>query len=305
MTHLQPDHVVLVPLEATPTQTLWPRPQKTRQRPRRAATEEQQAVPVPPREDEGDGAEQDAVSDEVSGQEEEEEEVTDNSDLLEQAAAMNYLFASDTTATRSRKRPRSEEEDTGGAVAVSDQPLLEPGAASSSSVPFAGEAVATALPEDNTQAAGDAGMAVAVAAAEADVDAAPGPRRGGPRGGVTEALATSYVTGGRISYYLSKDAFEAVCYKHTNCNLSRTAKTKRGGRGGRPCGLLATWLADDSAHSKAEHKAPERLRGYTLAQRREKRAALAATPSGQALLAHERPKASGELSEPEELLGYL
>lgn len=140
---------------------------------------------------------------------------------------------------------------------------------------------------------------VALAAA-----AQPGNRRG--------AEVTYYVPGGSISFYRSKNAFEAVCDHpaHGRCVLTRTARGKAAGgegipRGGRPVGFLAAWLsAGADCATKADHWQPERLRNVQ-ADRLALRQRIAETPEGARLLTYERAQSAGEEVEPSDLRGLL
>ena len=60
---------------------------------------------------------------------------------------------------------------------------------------------------------------------------------------------------GSIAFHESKEGFEARCWRHRGCVMSRTAKERRGRPGqGRPLGLLAAWvMCADDASSKAQH----------------------------------------------------
>lgn len=141
-----------------------------------------------------------------------------------------------------------------------------------------------------------------LAEAAAEGDALPRPRR--------YAKATSQVVGGRISFYESKGAFEAVCEHplHGKCVATRTQKSNdmlANGwpKGGRPVGFLAAWLHKGSTcdtkegHWAAFHS-PEELRLQF-------RSEIAATLAGAALLACERPRVAGEPDEPPTLEGYM
>lgn len=116
---------------------------------------------------------------------------------------------------------------------------------------------------------------------------------------------------GRIAYYESKRSFEAVCRNpaHGKCVLTRSSRGRGGGpgvppRGGRPLGLMAAWLLRGNVAGKGEHWAPANLHGDRSA-RRAGRNFIKAPAHGFALLSHERPKADGEGSEPEDLSHHV
>jgi hypothetical protein len=129
------------------------------------------------------------------------------------------------------------------------------------------------------------------------------------RGGQRPAEAAVHVGTGKISYYESKNCFEAVCSKHGRV-LTRTSRLKRvaGGamKGGRPCGFLAAWLVDGhGCHRKVEHTDNVRLRALDRDQRLSARSGLEATDAGRKLLSFERALADGEESESLDLSGYV
>lgn len=126
------------------------------------------------------------------------------------------------------------------------------------------------------------------------------------------ATVTMQVEGGSISYYPSKQAFEAVCEVrgHGRCVLTRTCKGKfnaEAGRvvGGRPCGFLAAWLAQGpGVATKAAHWAPELL-ARPLEERASVREQIRTSgEAGPMLLGAERPQEAGEPAEPVTLQGY-
>lgn len=127
------------------------------------------------------------------------------------------------------------------------------------------------------------------------------------------AAVTLQCPGGSISYYPSKQAFEAVCQcrDHGRCVLTRTrrGKQRRAGapvEGGRPVGFLAAWLAaGEGLSSKDEHWAPSVL-ARPLGERADFRRQIAESgEAGRTLLGFERPCEAGEPAEPEGLAGYL
>lgn len=140
----------------------------------------------------------------------------------------------------------------------------------------------------------------------------PAPCAGGARSR-TGAAVTLQVPGGSISFYPSKNAFEAVCEHrgHGRCVLTRTRNPKRntgalGAAGGRPVGLMAAWLGcGEGLPTKDAHWKQEALE-RPLAERASVRAQIEACgDSGRHLLSFERPLESGEPVEPVTLEGYF
>lgn len=126
------------------------------------------------------------------------------------------------------------------------------------------------------------------------------------------ASATVHLPGGSLSFYASKNAFEAVCLHkdHGRCVMTRTNKAKGTlpdgtPQGGRPIGFLAAWLGrSDGCPSKAAHWAKEEVE-RPHSERAALRAQFATIPSGRVLLGCERPLANGEASEAASLAGLL
>lgn len=125
------------------------------------------------------------------------------------------------------------------------------------------------------------------------------------------ASITMQVPGGSISYYPSKNAFEAVCEQkgHGRCVLTRTSKGRCIGRtgkmvGGRPVGFLAAWLSHgEQLATKADHWAGDAV-ARPLAERQSLRTQIAESgQSGRLLLSFEREQSPGEPAEPETLEG--
>eukprot|EP00971_Amphidinium_carterae_P344484 6484906-Amphidinium_carterae.1 len=124
-------------------------------------------------------------------------------------------------------------------------------------------------------------------------------------------MATAYVPGGRISFYMSNNLFEASCNNphHGRCVLSRGKdgrKGKAGKRfGGRPLGMMMKWLADGASHDmKASHWDKSNW-NWSQEQRLEARRALAQISGGQQLLDQERELVAGESEEPPTFLGMV
>jgi hypothetical protein len=127
--------------------------------------------------------------------------------------------------------------------------------------------------------------------------------------------------GGSITYYASKNCFEAHCgnTEHGRCVLTRHgqrladdeaplrfSKTTKKPIGGRPLGFLMAWLSASHDCTRDEHWS-RGLCDFDLDTRVLLRAELSLSDVGQALSGYERPKddGSGEQSEPETLEGYL
>lgn len=127
------------------------------------------------------------------------------------------------------------------------------------------------------------------------------------------ATVTLQVPGGSISFYESKQAFEAVCDRreHGRCVVTRTRHGRAMGadgfpKSGRPVGFLAAWLgAGEHLQTKQQHWAQECfVRPYE--ERANVRAHIEACgPSGRLLLECERTRGDGEGAEPVYLEGYL
>eukprot|EP00971_Amphidinium_carterae_P333415 6468159-Amphidinium_carterae.8 len=150
-----------------------------------------------------------------------------------------------------------------------------------------------------------------------DAQPGAGKRRGrgtGQRGVVSKADCTYFCDGGRISYYTSKDCFEAFCDRSshgTTCTLTRTRKGRmRQGVetsiAGRPLGLLLAWLQRGAnCHCKEEHKCPSVLAGCTYEMRASARAEMMQSSVGRELSSYERGKHEEETDEPLELTANL
>jgi len=165
----------------------------------------------------------------------------------------------------------------------------------------------------------DEGAAAAAAADEAVLVAGPPwsasapmaastPRE--PSGALAEVV-TAFVPGGRISFYASKNAFEAVCSNrsHGKCVMTRTATGSASSTGpptvGRPCGFLTAWLANgEHTTTKANHWGIDcQLSPHAV--RMAGRDRLKSAPHGPELLAKERPALGGEPEEAEDDWVYM
>eukprot|EP00971_Amphidinium_carterae_P344747 6485336-Amphidinium_carterae.1 len=138
------------------------------------------------------------------------------------------------------------------------------------------------------------------------------------RGVSSTAAATWIGPNGRISFYLSKQAFEAVCTNPSHsfpghrCVLTRGNKSKavKGARraGGRPLGFLVAWLKSSTCFpTKADHRNVANMQ-FSLADRQAGRGHLMTSAVGVALAAYERAhdeNIDGADLEPASLAGYL
>lgn len=167
---------------------------------------------------------------------------------------------------------------------------------------------------DAAEPSGSANAPAPIAADAPSAEEAPPPPamvvpRGVGRGERSSAIVTFVCPGGTISYYTSKNAFEAVCdnKSHRRCVATRSSNgrgTGDGGfpRAGRPVGFLAAWLgAGEAVATKEDHW---RLFEQPLAERVRLRGCIADTPSGRQLLSCERPRVAREPEEPTSLSGY-
>eukprot|EP00971_Amphidinium_carterae_P190589 3782324-Amphidinium_carterae.1 len=227
----------------------------------------------------------------VSGEEADQDELQDNHLRLLEAEALDYLMA-------------LEEEEK------AKQDMQADAAASSASQHQADPAIVSTHHDASASSAGGPCAVEGGIAVGADVEHESVPRLSKVRGLVVPAAAIVEYPHGRIAYHESKQGFEAVCTRHPGCSLSRTARAKKRKStgppvGGRPLGLLAHWIQDTSATSKAEHKEPSRFLGYSVAAREAARADMLTRAGGTELQSYERPPAEGEGLEPEHLQGYM
>eukprot|EP00971_Amphidinium_carterae_P262368 5204331-Amphidinium_carterae.1 len=122
--------------------------------------------------------------------------------------------------------------------------------------------------------------------------------------GRLEAAASCIIPNrGKISWYHSKQGFEAHCFKHAGCTLSKS--TVRSMKcTGRPLGLIASWLYLDCCAE--DHKSRPYLRGVLDEDcRKAGRAALKDIPSSGPLFTFEHPRGADEPDEPATLKGLL
>eukprot|EP00971_Amphidinium_carterae_P036783 723281-Amphidinium_carterae.1 len=236
----------------------------------------------------------------------EEEPLEENEQLLLQAKALDYLM--------SLEEERREEH------AASRNSVPKPGARDSANE--RNENLASEQPCGTSSVDPAACSSVVATSSEVTLGAASSElphrddvtaQRLAPlRGDLSSAAAVVHFPHGRISYYDSKSSFEAICTRHANCKLLRTAKAKKRRIasdehpvGGRPLGLLAAWLLDAEPGSKETHRDTTKLLSYKTATRQAARAELSSKAGGAELLALERPTLTGEPDEPEHLYGYF
>lgn len=179
---------------------------------------------------------------------------------------------------------------------------------------IAAELLQPLQPPDEDEAQGSAASGAVNAPDEPSAPCPPPPPEpeapAGPRG---KANVTVVFPWGKISYYASKQAFEAICRnpRHGTCVLTRAARAKAGKSGerfpgGRPIGFMAAWLQQGQVASKQAHWAPEVLEASHAARRAGRRFVKDAH-NGPQLLGFERPKMvdAGENFEPEDLAPYV
>ena len=139
--------------------------------------------------------------------------------------------------------------------------------------------------------------------------AAPFPVVQGPR--LPAEAVVTWPGVGKIAFHHSKGSFEATCFCHNQCVISRTANGRHvRGHGlvaGRPLGFLACWVQHAAlCDSKAQHWDKDVWRAtFTQAARLTARRELLELPGGTALAANERAMSPGEGEEAENLLGLL
>eukprot|EP00971_Amphidinium_carterae_P351486 6492137-Amphidinium_carterae.2 len=115
---------------------------------------------------------------------------------------------------------------------------------------------------------------------------------------------------GELNYYFSKGSFQATCYKHAGCVLSRTSNPAKSGSNGagRPVGFLAAWLLlGASCADKADHWNRAKWESaLTHPVRVAARNDVLAKPMGEDLCAYERASTTFDVDgEPASLVGLL
>lgn len=107
---------------------------------------------------------------------------------------------------------------------------------------------------------------------------------------------------GEIRFYILGGRFQATCFRHPNCRLTRylgkegVSRQRAPGRG-RPCGLLAAWLLDDTPGNQEDHKNALYVARMPYALRAASREHLKTVDNGPELLACERPCEPGQPEE--------
>eukprot|EP00971_Amphidinium_carterae_P350363 6491504-Amphidinium_carterae.1 len=129
----------------------------------------------------------------------------------------------------------------------------------------------------------------------------------GPR---TQSLARVVLEHGEINFYMSKNCFQATCYRHGGCVLTRTCQASRtaDSGAGRPVGFLVAWLKwGAECDSKAAHWDRDQWQAKLSHEvRLAGREDVNAEPSGDAMIAFERPvKPCDVEGEPSSLRGLL
>eukprot|EP00971_Amphidinium_carterae_P351606 6492189-Amphidinium_carterae.3 len=123
------------------------------------------------------------------------------------------------------------------------------------------------------------------------------------RGSVGAADAAVTLESGRLAFYSKKNLFQATCYCHQRCTLSRSSKPgaiQRGGASvGRPLGLMTAWLEAASEYpDKTSHHAALEALTTDAESRRAARDALIQVEGGLELMSQERAKVDD--AEPDE-----
>eukprot|EP00971_Amphidinium_carterae_P068578 1357809-Amphidinium_carterae.3 len=123
-------------------------------------------------------------------------------------------------------------------------------------------------------------------------------------GRVPALCSTTIGERGVIRFHSGRHSFEATCFRHDRCVLTRSNGGVR--VSGRPLGLLTAWLLDDA--EAASHKDKAYLReSMSLAKRQHGREHLKTIPWAADLFEQERPQDvdAGEPEEPESLKGLI
>eukprot|EP00971_Amphidinium_carterae_P348670 6490620-Amphidinium_carterae.3 len=132
---------------------------------------------------------------------------------------------------------------------------------------------------------------------------------GTPRGLVGTAACSVVTPHGRISYYAGKCMFEAVCFRHKACKLSRTSNGTKPKNdciyGGRPLGMMMKWLSLENVSSKSEHWQKDDWLVWSHGDRSACRAELARLPGALELFDCERRLSPGETEEPTTMKGLV
>lgn len=119
---------------------------------------------------------------------------------------------------------------------------------------------------------------------------------------VDVAWVTCYFPKGKVTWYRSKNAFQATCLHrgHHRCILTRTSNNS-GWMEGRPMGLMGGWLLSDKEMTRDQHMqlADELEKQSGGAIRQDSRNTIKGFAFGPSILAKERPKRDLEPEEPQ------
>eukprot|EP00971_Amphidinium_carterae_P021778 429624-Amphidinium_carterae.3 len=240
-------------------------------------------VPEPTADDDEDmpDNESEGLEDDISEAADEEDEATTLLDLLAEASVaesvpLEVTFAADLKA----------EADQGHLVA---EDLLHVQEAESTARGSTDPPPRTL--QANDAAGSDTGAATAAVAIASQAPSSA--RRSAPlRGIVGTASASWHCKYGKISYYVSKQAFEAQCTLPCHCGGPRCVITRgnrlkavKGGQkgGGRPLGFLVAWLQAAESHSSRDnHRCPSNM-FFLFEDRKAARAELMKSAVGLAL----------------------
>eukprot|EP00971_Amphidinium_carterae_P068171 1349634-Amphidinium_carterae.1 len=249
---LHPQVVTVVPFRGGEFADFWPVKRAARKRQAPSATgassfADTLPAPIPELDMENGDALDDAAL--TLADDQMDDDITEDAEMMEQAAALEYLM-SEPVPSVPKNTQKSKKKSDAAIVETPSVPIEqeelplqqaepEPSGVAESSQPPRAERVATRLQ------IGNAAAAVFL--------------------GGTECY-------GKISFYEKKSAFEAVCFKHKDCNMARVNKARKCKPGqvpvaGRPVGFLARWLADHTKPSKASHKDESLLMSYTHEER--------------------------------------
>lgn len=120
----------------------------------------------------------------------------------------------------------------------------------------------------------------------------------------SSATAELVFEGHRISFYLARQEFYAVCGRGCHGKLCRKVRTSRGSQDthksaqGRPLGFLAAWLLGGASEAVDTADAHKWGVACTREERVAARARLAACPGAEGLMSYERARRDGEPEEP-------
>ena len=279
----------------------------SRQRRRRPAPEalgdDEHSTDTEDRDDDPDSGAEDDPHDNV-----EDAWLDEISDLLEEVTDNDILCPDGFSDAPAEEAPDSEQDEEGSGIEAESGDPGETAAEEELVGPFGPD------PEKHMDPIGEdreAGGTIPDLGSPTVVEVAP------PAGAATVSSASSSsaariiresaeisceVPGGRITYYKSKDSYQAVCSNpaHSNCVMTKTCRASaalaRYGQG-RPLGFLAAWLNNNQQPTKFNHwqVAPN------FQDRKLHRLQLAATDGGRLLLAKERQQREDSDIEPHDV----